>query len=47
MLDEIVGLAAAGTFDPVVDRAFPLEEIGDAHLYLQEHRNFGKVVLVP
>jgi NADPH:quinone reductase-like Zn-dependent oxidoreductase len=47
MLDEIVGLAAAGTFDPVVDRAFPLEEAGDAHLYLQERRNFGKVVLVP
>jgi NADPH:quinone reductase-like Zn-dependent oxidoreductase len=47
MLDEIVGLAAAGTFDPVVDRVFPLEEVGDAHLYLQEHRNFGKVVLVP
>src|SRR5436305_2959732 len=47
MLDEIVGLAAAGTFDPVVDRAFPLAEVAGAHAYLQEHRNFGKVVLVP
>jgi NADPH:quinone reductase-like Zn-dependent oxidoreductase len=47
MLDEIVGLTAAGTFDPVVDRTFPLEKAGDAHLYLQEHRNFGKVILLP
>jgi NADPH:quinone reductase-like Zn-dependent oxidoreductase len=47
MLDELVGLAAAGTFDPVVDRTFPLEKAGDAHLYLQERRNFGKVLLVP
>jgi synaptic vesicle membrane protein VAT-1 len=47
MLEEIVALAAAGTFRPVVDRAFPLEEAGGAHAYLQERRNFGKVVLVP
>jgi NADPH:quinone reductase-like Zn-dependent oxidoreductase len=47
MLEEIVGLASAGTFRPVVDRAFPLEEVGAAHAYLQEHRNFGKVVVAP
>ncbi|HXO20612.1 MAG TPA: medium chain dehydrogenase/reductase family protein [Thermoanaerobaculia bacterium] len=47
MLDEIVRLTAAGTFDPVVDRAFPLEGAGDAHAYLQERKNFGKVILTP
>ena len=30
---------------PVVDRAFPLEEAARAHTYLEENRNFGKVVL--
>jgi NADPH:quinone reductase-like Zn-dependent oxidoreductase len=32
---------------PVVDRTFPLAEVGAAHAYLQERKNFGKVVLVP
>ena len=30
---------------PVVDRVFPLEEAARAHTYLEENRNFGKVVL--
>ena len=30
---------------PVVDRVFPLEEAAGAHTYLEENRNFGKVVL--
>ncbi len=47
MLEEIVGLAGAGALQPVVDRSFPLEQAGAAHLYLQERRNFGKVVLTP
>ncbi len=45
MLDEIVGLVGEGVLAPVVDRTFPLEQVGAAHTYLQEHRNFGKVVL--
>ena len=47
MLEEIVGLVGAGALQPVVDRSFPLEQAGAAHLYLQERRNFGKVVLTP
>jgi len=38
---------AKGDYDPVVDRTFPLEAAGEAHRYLEERRNFGKVVLVP
>jgi NADPH:quinone reductase-like Zn-dependent oxidoreductase len=28
-----------------VDRSFPLERAGEAHRYLHERRNIGKVVL--
>jgi NADPH:quinone reductase-like Zn-dependent oxidoreductase len=30
-----------------VDRTFPLAEAAAAHAYIQERRNFGKVLLVP
>ena len=32
---------------PYVDRSFTFDEIGQAHTYLEERRNIGKVVLVP
>jgi NADPH:quinone reductase-like Zn-dependent oxidoreductase len=32
---------------PYVDRTFSFDEIGQAHTYLEERRNIGKVVLVP
>jgi NADPH:quinone reductase-like Zn-dependent oxidoreductase len=47
MLDEIIGLFADGVFEPVVDRAFTFDEASAAHRYIQERRNFGKVVLTP
>jgi NADPH:quinone reductase-like Zn-dependent oxidoreductase len=47
MMDEILALVTAGPLAPVVDRAFPLAEAAAAHRYLQERRNFGKVVLTP
>jgi NADPH:quinone reductase-like Zn-dependent oxidoreductase len=34
-----------GTFDPVVDKVFPLEEAAAAQDYLSERKQFGKVVL--
>lgn len=34
-----------GTFDPVVDRVYGLEDAADAHRYLEDRRQFGKVVL--
>jgi NADPH:quinone reductase-like Zn-dependent oxidoreductase len=39
----------AGTIsiDPVVAEAFPFERAGDAHTFIAERRNIGKVVLVP
>lgn len=36
-----------GELHPRVDRAFPLAEAAEAHRYIQDRRNLGKVVLVP
>ncbi len=46
-IGQIVGLVADGTFTPVVDKVFPFEEAAAAHQYLQDRRNFGKVLLKP
>ncbi len=37
----------AGRLEPVVAEAFPFEQAGDAHKFLAERRNVGKVVLFP
>ncbi|MBB4636134.1 synaptic vesicle VAT-1 family membrane protein [Longimicrobium terrae] len=47
MQGEIMALVDDGTFTPVVDQTFPLERAGEAHAYLQDRRNFGKVLLTP
>jgi len=47
ILSDIVDLAAAGTLAPVVDRTFPLADAAGAHAYIQDRKNFGKVLLVP
>ena len=47
MLAEIVALTADGTFSPVIDRKFPFEQAAEAHRFLQDRKNFGKVLLVP
>jgi NADPH:quinone reductase-like Zn-dependent oxidoreductase len=38
---------AAGRLAPVIAEAFPFERAGEAHQFLAERRNFGKVVLTP
>ncbi|HEX8394280.1 MAG TPA: medium chain dehydrogenase/reductase family protein [Longimicrobium sp.] len=47
MQTQIMALVNDGTFTPVVDQTFPLERAGDAHAFLQDRRNFGKVLLTP
>ena len=44
---EIMRGVAEGWIRPHVDRAFPFDQIADAHRYLEERKNIGKVVLVP
>jgi putative PIG3 family NAD(P)H quinone oxidoreductase len=38
-------LLAAGRITPIVDRVFPLTQASDAHRYMEENRNFGKIML--
>ena len=42
---EIVPLFGRGMLKPTIDRVFPFHEIRDAHRYMEENRNFSKVVL--
>jgi len=44
---EIVKGVAEGWVRPHVDRAFPFEQIADAHNQLEGRKNTGKVVLIP
>jgi NADPH:quinone reductase-like Zn-dependent oxidoreductase len=44
---EIMRGVAEGWVQPHVDRAFPFDQIADAHGYLEARKNIGKVVLVP
>jgi NADPH:quinone reductase-like Zn-dependent oxidoreductase len=47
MLAEMLELFADGSFEPVVDRGFSFDEAAAAHRYIQDRKNFGKVLLVP
>ncbi len=46
-LAKIMDLCAKGEMRTVVDRVFPLSETADAHRYVAQRKNFGKVVLSP
>jgi synaptic vesicle membrane protein VAT-1 len=48
VFDAITEELEAGTLsiDPVVAEAFPFERAGDAHTFIAERKNIGKVVLV-
>jgi NADPH:quinone reductase-like Zn-dependent oxidoreductase len=50
-LDRLVGPLmtdlGAGRLQPVVAESFPFERAGDAHRFIAERRNVGKVVLFP
>ena len=47
MLGEIVQLVGDGTFAPVVDATFSFDQAAEAHRYIQDRKNFGKVILTP
>jgi len=46
-LQAIVSDVEAGRYGAHLDRAFPLDEIAEAHRYMEENRATGKVVGVP
>jgi NADPH:quinone reductase-like Zn-dependent oxidoreductase len=46
-LHEVLKHVFAGRLKPVVDRAFPLSELRNAHEYLEKSQMFGKIVVNP
>jgi NADPH:quinone reductase-like Zn-dependent oxidoreductase len=44
---DIVRGVEEGWISPYVDRAFTFDQVGEAHKFLEERKNVGKVVLVP
>ena len=45
LMDLLMTELSAGRLEPIVARTFPLERVADAHRYLQNRSNIGKVVL--
>jgi NADPH:quinone reductase-like Zn-dependent oxidoreductase len=43
----LVELLERGDLEPLVAQAFPFDRAGEAHSFIAERRNIGKVVLVP
>jgi len=44
---EIIRGIHEGWIQPYVDRAFPFDQVAEAHRYIEARKNIGKVVLVP
>jgi NADPH:quinone reductase-like Zn-dependent oxidoreductase len=44
-LATVLKLVSAGRLKPVIDRVLPLANCSDAHSYLEQGKQFGKVVL--
>jgi putative PIG3 family NAD(P)H quinone oxidoreductase len=42
---RVMPLFADETIRPIIDRVFPLDEVGAAHAYMEANANFGKIVL--
>ncbi|HXS47530.1 MAG TPA: medium chain dehydrogenase/reductase family protein [Solirubrobacterales bacterium] len=47
VVEPLMADLEAGRLQPVVAEAFPFERAGDAHKFIAERRNVGKVVLFP
>ena len=43
--ERVVPQLARGLIRPVVDRVFPLEDLAEAHRYMESDQNFGKIVI--
>jgi NADPH:quinone reductase-like Zn-dependent oxidoreductase len=45
--EPLVASLESGELEPVVSEAFPFDRAGEAHRFIGERRNIGKVLLVP
>jgi NADPH:quinone reductase-like Zn-dependent oxidoreductase len=46
-MDQIIHWYDEALFRPLIDRAFAFRQAAEAHHYVQERKNLGKVLLVP
>lgn len=46
-MEQLLSYHRDGSISPVVDRCFSFDQAADAHRYIQDRRNFGKVLLTP
>jgi NADPH:quinone reductase-like Zn-dependent oxidoreductase len=44
-LEQLLVWLKDGKISPVIDRIFPYHEAAQAHTYIQDRKNFGKVLL--
>ena len=44
--EQVVPLLASGTVRPVIDRTFPIADVGAAHQRIESNESFGKVILM-
>jgi NADPH:quinone reductase-like Zn-dependent oxidoreductase len=42
---DLLPLFASGRLESVIDRVFPLANAAEAHAYVEQNRNLGKVML--
>jgi len=47
MTEPLMAGLENGELKPVVSETFPFDRAADAHRFIEERRNVGKVVLVP
>ena len=46
-MEAIMDGVKAGWVRPHVDKTFPLDQAAEAHAYIEQRKNIGKVILVP
>lgn len=44
-MDRVMPLMDQGKIRPVVDKVFPYEQVKDAHEYMEQNKNIGKILL--
>jgi NADPH:quinone reductase-like Zn-dependent oxidoreductase len=47
VIEPLIPALRDGELKPVVAEAFPFDRAADAHRFIAQRRNIGKVVLVP
>jgi len=46
-LDTMIDLVGKGVIKPVIDRSFSMSRIREAHQYLENKLQMGKIILYP